>query len=80
MVQGSTVGGRLAAGISQLALEASRTEPYHAELSLSFDTKDGRQSFRLSIEAPTLEAGSGILRAAYASICITASRDQSSSG
>lgn len=55
-------------------------ETYHAELSLNFDTTGGPQSYRLSIEAPTFQAVSGICRELSARFLDIVSRDQSSGG
>lgn len=54
------------------------TKTYHAELSLSFGIAGEQPSYRLLIEAPTLQAASGIFRGAYASFWTIVLQDQSS--
>ena len=78
MAQDSTDIEQLADRLSQLASEASLTEPFRAELSLSFGTAVEPKSYRLSIEAPTYRAVRSILQGASASLFATASQDQSS--
>lgn len=80
MAQASTEKEPLAERLSRRASEVLRTELYHAELSLSFVTEGVPRLYRLSIEAPTLLAASGILQAGSARIFATALRDQSNGG
>jgi hypothetical protein len=53
------------------------TEASVVELSLSFPMAAGQLSYRLLIEAPTLEDVHGILQVALARLFVTASQAQS---
>jgi len=57
--------------------EESLIVPCRAELSLSFDGKEGEQSYLLLIEAPTLQAVRGIFPEVSARFLNIVSRDQS---